>query len=93
MAFWKKDILTVNGYNESFTGWGKEDSEIAIRLINAGIKKRFLKFGGVSYHLYHKEASRHMEQANIQLMRDAIENGTTVAANGINKYFESSVVA
>src|SRR5687768_5419140 len=38
MAFWKKDLVAVNGYNESFFGWGREDSELAIRLMNAGIK-------------------------------------------------------
>ena len=37
MAFWKKDLLKVNGYNESFKGWGKEDNELAVRLQNAGL--------------------------------------------------------
>jgi len=86
MAFWKADLYTVNGYNETFTGWGREDSELAIRLINAGIKKRFLKMGGVTYHLYHKEASREMESRNIQLMKTAITNKTTWAEKGLNRY-------
>eukprot|EP01034_Spumella_vulgaris_P002141 gene2141-2791_t len=29
MAFWKEDLVRVNGYNECFTGWGREDNEIA----------------------------------------------------------------
>lgn len=86
MAFWKSDIEKVNGYNESFKGWGKEDSEIAIRLINAGIKKRFLKFGGICYHLYHKEASREMEWENVMLMNKSIEEKLVASPNGLDQY-------
>lgn len=86
MAFWKKDILKVNGYNEIFVGWGREDSELAIRLINSGVKKRFLKMGGVSYHLYHNEALRDNEQQNTDRMNQCIVDKTIWANDGINKY-------
>jgi glycosyltransferase involved in cell wall biosynthesis len=86
MAFWKTDLLKVNGYNELFTGWGREDSELAIRLINAGVQKKFLKMGGTTYHLFHKEVSRELEPRNIQLMEMAIEQKLTQAQNGLNKY-------
>jgi predicted glycosyltransferase involved in capsule biosynthesis len=86
MAFWKSDLMTVNGYNEAFTGWGREDSELAIRLMNAGIKKRFLKFGGICYHLYHREASRAMEQINIDRMNQAILQKTIQSPLGLDQY-------
>jgi glycosyltransferase involved in cell wall biosynthesis len=86
MAFWKKDLLAVNGYNESFLGWGREDSELAIRLMNAGIRKQFLKMGGICYHLYHPEASRELELRNRQMMDDAITNKTTWSEKGLNQY-------
>ncbi len=86
MAFWKEDLLKVNGYNEEFLGWGKEDSEIAIRLINAGIKKLFLKFGGISYHLYHKEASRDLEDRNVAIMNRTIADKLIWANKGIQQY-------
>lgn len=90
MAFWKKDLLQVNGYNESFFGWGREDSELAIRLINAGVKKQFIKFGGICYHLYHREASRELEEKNSQMMNDAITHKITWAEKGLNQYITSS---
>ncbi|MBS1742689.1 MAG: glycosyltransferase family 2 protein [Bacteroidetes bacterium] len=86
MAFWKKDLLKINGYNENFTGWGKEDSEIAIRLINTGIKKQFLKFGGITYHLYHKEASREMEQVNFRMMQQAMDKKIVRTLKGVDQY-------
>ena len=64
MAFWKSDLYLVNGYDESFIGWGREDSDICIRLINAGVKKKFIKFCAVQYHLHHPFASRDQFEAN-----------------------------
>ena len=87
MAFWKEDLLRVNGYNEDFSGWGREDSEIAIRLMNAGVQKRFLKFGGVCYHLFHKENSKAMEEKNIQMMKEAIDKKTCRSHKGLDQYF------
>jgi predicted glycosyltransferase involved in capsule biosynthesis len=89
MAFFKKDLLKVNGYNESFTGWGSEDREIAIRLINAGVKKHFLKNGGICYHLNHSSPSREKELRNEELMRDAITSRAVWANDGLNKYLRS----
>lgn len=86
MAFWRKDILAINGYNEDFTGWGSEDSEIAIRLMNMGIRKRFLKLGGICYHLHHRQASRAMEDVNLQIMNRTIQEKKIWTLNGINKY-------
>lgn len=86
MAFYKKDLLKVNGYNEDFRGWGSEDREIAIRLINAGIKKQSAKMGAICYHLYHKTTSREMEIKNEELMQDAIGKKLVRAQEGLSKY-------
>lgn len=68
MAFWKSDLYLVNGYDLSFTGWGREDTDISMRLIHAGIKKKFIKFGAVQYHLDHPLASRDQLDANDALI-------------------------
>ncbi|MBL7741739.1 MAG: glycosyltransferase family 2 protein [Chitinophagaceae bacterium] len=86
MAFWKKDLIKVNGYNETFTGWGREDSELAIRLMNANIHKRFLKLGGICYHLFHREASREMESRNTDMMEEASKKKFVFSPKGMNQY-------
>jgi glycosyltransferase involved in cell wall biosynthesis len=86
MAFWRKDLVEVNGYNEAFTGWGREDSELAIRLINSNVEKQFIKMGGICFHLYHKEASRELEAKNVQMMDDAIKLRITRAEIGLDQY-------
>ncbi len=40
LAIWRDDLVRVNGYNEAFTGWGREDSELAVRLMNSGVRRR-----------------------------------------------------
>jgi hypothetical protein len=52
-AYWKHDLLRVNGFNEAFVGWGREDNEIAARLYNVGIYRRNLKFQALAIHLHH----------------------------------------
>ena len=36
----KKDIETVNGYDETYVGWGGEDLDLALRLVMAGFRGR-----------------------------------------------------
>jgi predicted glycosyltransferase involved in capsule biosynthesis len=91
MAFWKDDIIRVNGYNEAFMGWGQEDSEIAIRLMNAGVTKRFIKFGAVCYHLYHREVPRDREKENIFEMQKAITEKLTRSPKGIDQYLQQTI--
>lgn len=86
MAFWKSDLLKVNGYNESFKGWGKEDNELAVRLLNAGVALRFIKFGAVVYHLYHKVADLSAVPANEEKLLQAIAQGLTFVPAGMNNY-------
>ena len=84
MAFWKTDLLKVNGYNESIVGWGREDSEIAVRLVNAGVKKRILKFGGVVFHIYHPELARKQLTVNDTILNESIKNSTITCKSGLS---------
>jgi glycosyltransferase involved in cell wall biosynthesis len=86
MGFWKSDLVKINGYDEAFTGWGMEDTDLCIRLINAGVNKQFLKFGGVTYHLFHKEASRAMLEKNTAMMQETIDNKISWAPKGLDQY-------
>lgn len=83
MAVWREDLEKVNGFNNAITGWGREDSELSLRLMNVGVRKRFLKFGGIEYHLYHPEFSRAMDARNCQIMEQARDRGTIRAVEGL----------
>jgi glycosyltransferase involved in cell wall biosynthesis len=88
MAFWRNDLIRVNGYNEVFHAWGREDNEIAVRLLNAGLKKRAIKFGGVVFHIFHREADRTCcKQADDHLL-DTVRQKSVYCEQGLNQYIE-----
>lgn len=89
MAFWREDAIKVNGYNEDFVGWGPEDKEFVARLLNLGLEKRFLKFGAIVYHLWHKLNSRENLSLNEEIFRRTKESKVYFCANGINKYLSN----
>ncbi len=90
MAFWKSDVMAVNGFNEDFQGWGREDSEFIVRMLNSGIKKFHMKFAGAAYHLYHPENSRTLLPHNQEIVDKAVRDKTVRCENGIDKYVSGS---
>ncbi|MEP2670052.1 MAG: glycosyltransferase [Cyclobacteriaceae bacterium] len=88
LSFWKDDVIKVNGFNEDFVGWGREDSEFAVRLKNVGIRRKHLKFAGFGYHLYHKESSREALRKNDLILERAISEQLVSCQNGIGKYLK-----
>src|SRR5690606_17586928 len=88
LSYWRDDVIRINGYNEDMVGWGKEDSELVVRLLNSGIKGRRLKFRAIIYHIWHKESSRGNYNVNFQIQEEAIQQKLTRCDNGIDKYLE-----
>ena len=86
MAFWKQDVIEVNGFNQDFIGWGNEDNEFVHRMLNAGKKRLYLKFSGVGYHLYHKENSRASLAENDVILAHTIKYNLTRCENGIDQF-------
>ncbi|EAH4793882.1 glycosyltransferase [Campylobacter jejuni] len=74
MSFYKSDFEAIEGFNEKFIGWGREDSEFVARfLFNDGVFKR-LKFNALAYHIYHEENSKNMLEINHQIYLETIKN-------------------
>lgn len=86
ISFWKSDAIAVNGFNEDFNGWGREDSEFVQRILNNGIQKFHPKFMASAYHLYHKESSRKQLPENEKILQETVSNKLLKCANGLNKY-------
>jgi glycosyltransferase involved in cell wall biosynthesis len=67
-AFWREDLVRVNGFNEAIEGWGPEDKELVTRLENCGVRRQTLLFGGIAIHLHHPPASRAALPANLAVL-------------------------
>lgn len=85
-SFWKHNFIDVNGYNEDMKGWGKEDTELSVRLINTRVKKYKLKCLAICYHLYHNSSSRKGLNMNNTILAETISTKKISCINGINKY-------
>jgi len=88
MAFYKNDALRINGFNEDFIGWGREDSEFGARMLNARITRRDLRFSAVAYHIHHEGNSREMLDYNHQIYLNTLNKKLVRCKNGINKYIK-----
>jgi glycosyltransferase involved in cell wall biosynthesis len=83
LGTWRADLIAVNGYNEAFTGWGREDSELAVRLMNNGVKRLDVRGRALCYHLWHPPASRDGLTRNDHLLAQAQHAGTRWCARGL----------
>lgn len=85
LAVWKKDLLLVNGFDEDYEGWGREDSDLGARLYNLGLQRKIVYGRAVVYHLNHPENNRDNLQENNRKLNETIKSGKIRCANGIVK--------
>jgi len=86
-SFWRQDFIAVNGYDNDFIGWGREDSDLMIRMHNNGVMCKRLKFVGVVYHLDHDQKDETGFLKNNLIQTDSVLNKRIKALNGL---FEST---
>ncbi|HZX27422.1 MAG TPA: glycosyltransferase family 2 protein [Telluria sp.] len=84
LAVWRADLDKVNGFDESFTGWGHEDSDLVVRLFNAGVLRKDGAFATEVLHLWHREAQRDQESSNRKVVLERAANGTVRATAGLD---------
>jgi glycosyltransferase involved in cell wall biosynthesis len=58
LAVWRSDLDRVDGFDADYVGWGKEDSDIIVRLLHAGVRRKDGVFATGVLHLWHPEAGR-----------------------------------
>ena len=85
LAAWKEDLLAINGFDEDYEGWGREDSDLGARLYNLGLQRKMVYGRALVYHLNHPENNRDQLHQNDQRLKETISNGTIRCLNGIVK--------
>jgi glycosyltransferase involved in cell wall biosynthesis len=79
-------IWAVDGFEESLFGWGPDDSDIAVRLLNAGLRIKSARFSCPVLHLWHKEESRVGLERNRAYLQSAIEQCRVKAITGLSSH-------
>jgi hypothetical protein len=81
---WRSDLDRVDGFDASFTGWGREDSDLLARLAHAGLRRKDGSFATGVLHLWHPEADRSQLSANERRLADVIADRRVRAELGIS---------
>ena len=89
-GFWRGDLERVNGWDESFAGWGPEDKELCARLAHAGLRRRTLVFAGLAWHLHHPPAPRHAAGSGRALLARTRAGRRTRCETGLDSHRETS---
>ena len=84
MAFWRADLEKVDGFDNSFSGWGREDSDIFIRLIRAGVRRKDGRFASGVLHLWHPEADRSRLAENDRQLDEVLHSDRIAARRGLS---------
>jgi glycosyltransferase involved in cell wall biosynthesis len=86
LAFWKNDLVSANGFDESFTGWGHEDADLVLRLARLGVRRKGGAFSTEVFHLWHKENARTTESENRERVEDRMKSGIIEAPIGLRNH-------
>lgn len=79
LGIWRADLDRVDGFDASFSGWGLEDSDLLIRLLRAGVRRKDGRFATGVLHLWHPPADRGALPTNERKL-DEIEHSERIRA-------------
>jgi glycosyltransferase involved in cell wall biosynthesis len=84
LAVWRCDLDRVDGFDAAFSGWGREDSDLLIRLLHAGVRRKDGRFATGVIHLWHREADRGQLAANDARLDAVRGSGRARAQRGLS---------
>lgn len=86
LAVWKADLMAINGFNEAFIGWGREDSELGARLYHLGKIRKLVHGRAIIYHLNHPLAPRTSLVQNERILRDTLASRLVACEKGLSSH-------
>ncbi len=85
LAVWRRDLDQVDGFDASFQGWGREDSDLLVRLLHAGVKRKDGRFATGVVHLWHAAADRAQLNANDAKLEAVLHSARITAESGLSQ--------
>jgi glycosyltransferase involved in cell wall biosynthesis len=83
---WRSDLEHVNGFDERYSGWGLEDSDIVVRLLHAGVAHKSARFAAPVFHLWHAENDRTQLAENQKRLAEILASNRVAALVGLDQY-------
>jgi glycosyltransferase involved in cell wall biosynthesis len=85
LAVARADLNRVDGFDASYNGWGLEDSDLAIRLIHAGVRRKDGRFATGVFHLWHGDYDRTQLPENRKRLDAAVRSRRIQALQGLSQ--------
>jgi glycosyltransferase involved in cell wall biosynthesis len=87
MAYWRDDVVAVNGFDESYQGRGMgADSDLGSRIYNLGRLRKFVYGRALVFHLDHPIMPRPHFDANRARLDEVLRSGKTRCEQGLEQY-------
>ncbi|PQO44571.1 glycosyltransferase [Blastopirellula marina] len=83
IAAWRQDVLAINGWNEQFVGFWREDSEFITRLMRSGVKRRNALYSAVLFHMEHEKFFNEEDFERNNALLEASKDGPIFVDNGL----------
>lgn len=84
LAVSRGDLDRVDGFNSSYRGWGREDSDLIVRLFHAGVRRKDGRFATGVLHLWHPEAARSGLSENERRLREVLASDRIWPERGLS---------
>jgi glycosyltransferase involved in cell wall biosynthesis len=90
LAVWRRDLDRIDGFDSAYEGWGREDSDLLVRLLHAGVRRKDGVFATGVLHLWHPAADRSWLPDNDRKLEDVISDGRIKAQRGLSALREQT---
>ena len=90
LAVWRGDLDHIDGFDQAFSGWGKEDSDLLVRLLHAGVRRKDGSFATAVLHLWHPPADRSRLSLNEQKLARVVDGNNVRAERGMSSLAEEN---
>jgi glycosyltransferase involved in cell wall biosynthesis len=84
LAVARNDLDRVDGFDNAYAGWGLEDSDLVVRLLHAGVRRKDGRFATGVLHLWHPQNDRSLLSANWKRLDETIRSSRTSARQGLS---------
>lgn len=84
LAVARRDLDRVDGFDARYRGWGREDSDLVVRLLHAGVQRKDGRFATGVLHLWHPEVDREGLQENERRFAEVLSGKRIAAKQGLS---------
>jgi glycosyltransferase involved in cell wall biosynthesis len=84
LGVWREDLARADGFDGIYRGWGREDSDLLVRLLRAGVRRKDGWFATGVLHLWHPAADRAGMEENDRRLQAVIQGNNIRAQQGLS---------